>query len=182
VPGTLVQILAIDATLWLAAVFVVLLEDCISEWDAKGEILDGYFNPDGGFDTVTVLGLVEDQPADATVARLCAPARPRYLNAEINRLGLMLASLGLRPGRLASSLARGIDCGDACWCHRFIRRCGTPDRSWRCLRPSATIFRPTSQRVRSWSRTLWALARPDHQHAVRCADARTLVGSPDAGP
>jgi len=84
---------------------MVVLEDRISEWDAKGEILDGYFNPAGVFDTVTVLGLVEDRPADATVARLCAPAHSHYVNAEINRRGLMLASLGLRPGRLASSLA-----------------------------------------------------------------------------
>ncbi len=85
---------------------MVVLEDRISEWEAKGEILDGYFNPAGVFDTVTVLGLVEDRPTDETIARLCAPAQPHYVNAGINRRGLMLASAGLHPGRLASLLTR----------------------------------------------------------------------------
>lgn len=85
---------------------MVILEDRISEWDAKGEILDGYFNPAGAFDTVTVLGLVDDAPEDSTIARLCAPAHHRYLNAGINRRELMLSSFGLRPNRLASRLSR----------------------------------------------------------------------------
>jgi len=78
---------------------MVVLEDRISEWDAKGEILDGYFNPAGAFDSVTVLGLVDDRPDEATIARLCAPARHRYLNAGIDRRELMFATFGLRPGR-----------------------------------------------------------------------------------
>jgi glycosyltransferase involved in cell wall biosynthesis len=85
---------------------MVVLEDRISEWDAKGEILDGYFNPAGAFDSVTVLGLVDDRPDDATIARLCAPARHRYLNAGIDRRELMLRTFGLRPGRLTSWLGR----------------------------------------------------------------------------
>ena len=85
---------------------MVVLEDRISEWNAKGEILDGYFNPAGAFDSVTVLGLVDDSPEDSTIARLCAPARYRYLNAGIDRRELMLTTFGLRPGRLTSWLAR----------------------------------------------------------------------------
>ncbi|MDA0784776.1 MAG: glycosyltransferase [Proteobacteria bacterium] len=85
---------------------MVILEDRISEWEAKGEILDGYFNPAGVFDTVTVLGLVEDQPEDLMIARLCAPARHRYVNVGIDRRGLMTATFGLRPGRLETRLAR----------------------------------------------------------------------------
>ena len=85
---------------------MVVLEDRLSEWDAKGEILDGYFNPAGAFDSVTVLGLVDDRPDEATIARLCAPARHRYLNAGIDRRELMFATFGLRPGRLASWLGR----------------------------------------------------------------------------
>ena len=85
---------------------MVVLEDRISEWETKGEILDGYFNPAGAFDTVTVLGLIDDQPADATIARLCAPAEPRYINAGIDRRGLMALSFGLRPRRLTSLLSR----------------------------------------------------------------------------
>jgi len=87
---------------------MVVLEDRISEWEAKGEILDGYFNPAGAFDTVTVLGLVGDRPEDSTVARLCAPARHRYVNAGINRRELLLATFGLRPGLFESWLARRI--------------------------------------------------------------------------
>ena len=85
---------------------MVILEDRISEWDAKGEILDGYFNPAGAFDSVTVLGLVDDTPEDSTVARLCAPGRHRYVNAGINRRELLFSSMGLRAGRLAARLSR----------------------------------------------------------------------------
>ena len=85
---------------------MVVLEDRISEWQAKGEVLEGYFNPDGAFDTITVLGLVADDPGAETLARLCAPARHLYVNAGIDRRWLMAMTAGLRPGRLVAVLRR----------------------------------------------------------------------------
>ena len=85
---------------------MVVLEDRISEWETKGEILDGYFNPAGAFDRVTVLGLVGDRPADETIARLSGPAGHRYVNAGLDRRSLFLRTLGLRPGRLAGILGQ----------------------------------------------------------------------------
>ena len=85
---------------------MVVVEDRISEWQAKGEVLGGYFNPDGAFDTITVLGLVADDPGAETLARLCAPARHLYVNAGIDRRWLMAMTAGLRPGRLVAVLRR----------------------------------------------------------------------------
>ncbi len=85
---------------------MVVVEDRISEWQAKGEVLEGYFNPDGAFDTITVLGLVADDPGAETLARLCAPARHLYVNAGIDRRWLMTMTAGLRPGRLVAVLRR----------------------------------------------------------------------------
>ncbi len=85
---------------------MVVVEDRISEWQAKGEVLEGYFNPDGAFDTITVLGLVADDPGAETLARLCAPARHLYVNAGIDRRWLMAMTAGLRPGRLVAVLRR----------------------------------------------------------------------------
>ncbi|HCP00628.1 MAG: hypothetical protein CL573_06475 [Alphaproteobacteria bacterium] len=85
---------------------MVILEDRISEWESKGEILEGYFNPAGAFETVTVFGLVADQPDVATLERLCAPACHQYINAGIDRRYLMLSTAGLRPELLFRRLRR----------------------------------------------------------------------------
>ncbi|MDE0779351.1 MAG: glycosyltransferase [Alphaproteobacteria bacterium] len=85
---------------------LVVVEDRISDWMTKGEILDGYFNPGAAFEKVTVLGLVADQPDDGTVARLCAPARHRYIPVGLDRRHLALATVGLRYGLLSLSLRR----------------------------------------------------------------------------
>jgi len=88
---------------------MVVIEDRISDWRAKGEILEGYFNPAGAFEKVTILGVVEDTPDERALARLCAPARHVYINAGINRGGLLARSGGLRPGGLAAALRKIID-------------------------------------------------------------------------
>ena len=83
---------------------LVVLEDRISDWSAKGEILEGYFNPDAAFETITILGLVADAPDSATLARLCGPAHCRYISAEIDRRYLALSTVGLRYGLLSRSM------------------------------------------------------------------------------
>lgn len=85
---------------------MVVLEDRISDWETKGEILEGYFNPAGAFETVTVFGLIDDRPDDATLARLCAPARHHYINVGIDRRRLMLKTAGLWPRLLDRALRR----------------------------------------------------------------------------
>ncbi|MBO21303.1 MAG: hypothetical protein CMM26_02820 [Rhodospirillaceae bacterium] len=85
---------------------MVIVEDRISEWVSKGEILDGYFNPSAAFETVTVFGLVGDRPDDTVLARLCAPAQHRYIGAGIDRRRLMIATGGLQPGLLMRALRR----------------------------------------------------------------------------
>ena len=85
---------------------MVIVEDRISEWVSKGELLDGYFTPSAAFETVTVFGLVGDRPADTVLARLCAPAQHRYIGAGIDRRRLMIATGGLQPGLLMRALRR----------------------------------------------------------------------------
>ena len=46
---------------------VVLLDERISDWVAKGEILPGYFNPSGAFKRVSVIVLPHDSPTLETV-------------------------------------------------------------------------------------------------------------------
>lgn len=83
---------------------LVVLEDRISDWTAKGEILEGYFNPDAAFETITVLSLIADQPDPNALARLCAPAHCLHISAGIDRRYLALSTLGLRYGLLSRSM------------------------------------------------------------------------------
>lgn len=85
---------------------MVVLEDRISDWVAKGEILDGYFNPGAAFDTVTILSLLDDAPDHGAIARLCAPARGAFLTAGLRRSRIAAGSFGLRADKLASRLKR----------------------------------------------------------------------------
>ena len=88
---------------------LVVLEDRISDWISKGEILEGYFNPDAAFETVTILGLVADRPDTSALARLCSPARCRYISADIDRRYLALSTAGLRYCLLSRALRRLVE-------------------------------------------------------------------------
>ncbi len=87
---------------------LVVIEDRISEWAAKGEVLQGYFNPAGAFSDITVLSLVADAPDRTVVETLCAPAQPEFHSVDINRRELVLKTAGLRPGWLKSFLGKAI--------------------------------------------------------------------------
>lgn len=87
---------------------MVVIEDRISEWAAKGEVLEGYFNPAAAFSDITVLSLVADAPDRTVVETLCAPANPRFHSVDINRRELVLRTAGLRPGRLKSYLGKAL--------------------------------------------------------------------------
>ena len=69
---------------------IVVLEDRISEWISKGEILEGYFNPSGLFDKITVIGLIADEVDPKIISDLCKPASSVYLNANLSRKRLLV--------------------------------------------------------------------------------------------
>jgi glycosyltransferase involved in cell wall biosynthesis len=83
---------------------LIVLEDRITDWETKGEILDGYFNPADAFGKVTVVSLLADTPRPETLARLCGDATVEFVCARVDRKTLFAATAGLRPGRLASRL------------------------------------------------------------------------------
>jgi len=95
---------------------IVVLEDRVSEWVAKGEILEGYFNPSGVFDKITVVGLVADKLDSAIIANLCKPAVCTYLNANLSRKRLALyrrRSLVSVLNKEVSSLMEQLGAGSA---------------------------------------------------------------------
>jgi len=83
----------------------VIVEDRIAELAAKGEVLDGYFNPAGAFGHVTVVSLFEAEIPPAALSRLCTPATAEAMPAGLDRRALLLRSFGLRPDALARALA-----------------------------------------------------------------------------
>lgn len=82
----------------------ILLDDRITDWDAKGEILPAYFNPAGVADHITIVGLLADKPAAATLAALTAPAKWTFISVDMGRFGLALRTLGMRPVLLRRAL------------------------------------------------------------------------------
>ncbi|MGE0254614.1 MAG: glycosyltransferase [Alphaproteobacteria bacterium] len=82
----------------------VVVEDRIGEIAAKGELLDGYFNPAAAFSQVTVVSLFESSVPAVALARLCAPARAVALAAGLDRATLLARTAGMRPRRLAHAL------------------------------------------------------------------------------
>ncbi len=88
----------------IAMHLVVLLDERISDWAAKGEILPGYFNPAGAFERVSVIVLPHDSPALATVERLAAPAPATFVAMGVDRRVLAVKTLGFRDALLAREL------------------------------------------------------------------------------
>ncbi len=82
----------------------VLLDERISDWAAKGEILSGYFNPAGAFERVSVIVLPHDSPTLATVERLAAPAPATFVAMGVDRRVLAAKTLGLLDALLAREL------------------------------------------------------------------------------
>lgn len=84
----------------------VFLDDRISDWEAKGEILSGYFNPDGIFSRITILSLTPDRPQSETLHLLAGPAEVEYAALGDSRMRLAARTLGLRPWLLFPLLRR----------------------------------------------------------------------------
>lgn len=83
----------------------VVIEDRIGDLAAKGELLDGYFNPAGAFTPIVVVSLFESAIPETAVARLCAPASVISLPAGLDRGTLLARTAGLRPRALAHALS-----------------------------------------------------------------------------
>lgn len=81
----------------------ILLDERITDWEAKGEILPGYFNPADAFDQVTIIGLPMDTPGPDTVQDLSGKARSTFTSMGLDRkwLALALAAPGLACLKLA---------------------------------------------------------------------------------
>tara|TARA_B100000029_G_scaffold512482_2_gene609232 strand:- start:2572 stop:3732 length:1161 start_codon:yes stop_codon:yes gene_type:complete len=95
---------------------IVVLEDRISEWVAKGELLEGYFNPGGVFDKITVVALLSDEVDAKTVSNLCKPASSVYLNANLSRKRLSVAAgkpLRIRMIKALGTLVDELELGPA---------------------------------------------------------------------
>lgn len=75
----------------------VVTQDHISSWKAKGEVLQGYFNPDDKFDSVDIILLNDDAPDIKTLATLCGNASFRLYNLPLLTKKVMLLTLGWRP-------------------------------------------------------------------------------------
>lgn len=69
----------------------VILDERITDWDAKGEILPGYFNPADAFDQVTVIALPMDNPSRDTIWDLSGSAQSSFISIGLHRKWLALA-------------------------------------------------------------------------------------------
>jgi glycosyltransferase involved in cell wall biosynthesis len=75
---------------------MVIASEAVSEWLAKGEILDRYYNPGDVFDRVELVLTNHDRPDPALVAQLAGRAEIGIHNVPPPR-GLFRRSLGYRP-------------------------------------------------------------------------------------
>lgn len=69
----------------------ILLDERITDWEAKGEILPGYFNPADAFDQVSIIGLPMDVPGPDTIRDLSGKARSTFISIGLDRKWLALA-------------------------------------------------------------------------------------------
>ncbi|MFN4164125.1 MAG: glycosyltransferase [Ferrovibrio sp.] len=69
----------------------ILLDERITDWEAKGEILPGYFNPADAFDQVTIIGLPMDNPGLDTIRDLSGKAQSAFISMGLDRKWLALA-------------------------------------------------------------------------------------------
>lgn len=85
----------------------VLLADRISDWAAKGEIVDGYLNPLDRFDTVHIVLCNDDNPDPEVVQRLVGTAQLHVHNVP-SGMRTFLATAGWRPTLLRRWAEPGI--------------------------------------------------------------------------
>lgn len=79
---------------------MVVLDDKLSDWEAKGELLRGYFNPDGIFSKITIVSLIHDAPSSHTVSLLAYPATAEHFSLEFDRLNIAIRTFGLNNALL----------------------------------------------------------------------------------
>lgn len=84
---------------------IVAFTEAISEWIAKGEVVDRYFNPGDLFDDVHVLLTNNDTPDPEAVQRMSGRATPHVHNLPLPNKA-MVKSLGWRP-RLLRGWSQG---------------------------------------------------------------------------
>ncbi|PCH81348.1 MAG: hypothetical protein COB90_05030 [Hyphomicrobiales bacterium] len=108
----------------------IVLQDRISDWVSKGEIVAGYFNPADRFTQIDLVLLNNDQPDIQTIRDLCGTAVCRVFNLPILNMKTLLLTLAWQPAllknRLSSLLAwsceeppdvvRAIETDLACYC------------------------------------------------------------------
>lgn len=87
---------------------MVIVPERISEWIAKGEVIDRYYNPGDMFDEVHLVLLNDDEPDDDAVARMVGRADVHVHNVATPR-SLFFKTVGWRP-----TLLRG-------WADRVVR-------------------------------------------------------------
>lgn len=74
----------------------VIIQDRISEWEKKGEIVEGYFNPSNRFKAVDVVLLNDDNPSAGLLNRLCGNVSNRVFNLPLITPKIMLVTFGWR--------------------------------------------------------------------------------------
>jgi glycosyltransferase involved in cell wall biosynthesis len=84
---------------------MVIVPDRVSEWIAKGEVVDRYFNPGSIFEHIDLVLTNDDRPDQQALQRMAGPASIDLHHLPAGR-GLFAASLGWRPS-LLRSWARG---------------------------------------------------------------------------
>jgi glycosyltransferase involved in cell wall biosynthesis len=78
---------------------LVAVSEAISEWIAKGEVVDRYYNPGDRFDEVHLLLTNDDAPDSRAVQRLVGRATVHVHNLPTDRR-LLVRTLGWRPSLL----------------------------------------------------------------------------------
>jgi glycosyltransferase involved in cell wall biosynthesis len=87
---------------------LVLVSEHVSEWIAKGEVVERYYNPGNRFAEVHLLLTNDDQVDGSAVQRLVGTARPFVHHLPIDRR-LFARSLGWRPRLLRSWAAAAVE-------------------------------------------------------------------------
>lgn len=99
---------------------LILLNDRVSDWVAKGEITDRYFNPDDVFDEVHLLLLNDDRPDHDAVRRMAGSARTEVHNLPVS-WWLFVLTLGWTPALLRPWTRRALRIARAV--HPDVVRC-----------------------------------------------------------
>tara|TARA_E500000318_G_scaffold102255_1_gene106422 strand:- start:381 stop:1574 length:1194 start_codon:yes stop_codon:yes gene_type:complete len=92
----------------LVKTLIVVVAARLSEWIEKGEITGGYFNPDGRFDRIFVVSLVEDTPSFDAVEQLCGVSDCHFVNLDFLSVSGLLRTVGFLPSRLKRLLLKSV--------------------------------------------------------------------------